>query len=84
MPFLTARRRRARAAGGLKAREEGGRRLTVLVRSADNVFRLGGDEFAIIQSYVTSERDAEALCERIIARRGGRGDDDATFCAGRR
>lgn len=43
------------------------RRLTSLVRSADDVSRLGGDEFAIVQTGVGGTRDAEALCERIIA-----------------
>lgn len=43
------------------------RRLTALVRSADDVARLGGDEFGVIQTDVTCGRDVEALCERIIA-----------------
>jgi diguanylate cyclase (GGDEF)-like protein len=43
------------------------RRLTGLVRSADDVSRLGGDEFAIVQTGVGDPRDVEALCERIIA-----------------
>jgi diguanylate cyclase (GGDEF)-like protein len=43
------------------------RRLTGLMRGADDVSRLGGDEFGVIQTGVTSTRDVEALCERIIA-----------------
>jgi len=43
------------------------RRLTALVRTADDVSRLGGDEFAIVQSDVSGEDDAKALCERVIA-----------------
>ncbi len=43
------------------------RRLTSLVRSADDVSRLGGDEFGVIQTGVKDVGDVESLCERIIA-----------------
>ena len=42
------------------------RRLTVAVREDDTVARIGGDEFAIIQAGVTSVKDTESLCRRII------------------
>ena len=42
------------------------RRLTGAVREKDTVARIGGDEFAIIQTGVTSVKDTELLCRRII------------------
>ena len=42
------------------------RRLTAAVRENDTVARIGGDEFAIIQTGITSVKDTESLCRRII------------------
>jgi diguanylate cyclase (GGDEF)-like protein len=43
-------------------------RLQPLVRETDTIARLGGDEFAILQSDIKSNRDCEALADRIIAK----------------
>jgi diguanylate cyclase (GGDEF)-like protein len=43
------------------------RRLSRVVRESDTVARLGGDEFAIIQTGVSSKRDSQLLCTRILA-----------------
>lgn len=43
-----------------------GHRLSELVRESDTVGRLGGDEFVVIVEGMTSTRDIQRLCERII------------------
>lgn len=42
------------------------KRLRKLTRETDTVARLGGDEFVVVQSGVSSERDAQLLCHRIV------------------
>ncbi len=42
-------------------------RLQSVSRDGDTIARLGGDEFAIIQSSITSVKEAESLSDRIIA-----------------
>lgn len=44
-----------------------GHRLSALVRESDTVGRLGGDEFVVIVENISSTRDIERLCGRIIA-----------------
>lgn len=43
-----------------------GRRLSSVVREVDTIARIGGDEFAIIQTGISSVKDCETLCRRII------------------
>lgn len=41
-------------------------RVSELTRETDTVARLGGDEFVVVQSGISTERDAQLLCRRII------------------
>lgn len=45
---------------------EVGHRVSALVGEHDTVGRLGGDEFVVIMDNVTSARDIQRLCEKII------------------
>lgn len=42
------------------------KRVNALTRETDTVARLGGDEFVVVQSGISSERDAQLLCRRIV------------------
>ncbi len=41
-------------------------RVTALTRETDTVARLGGDEFVLVQSNISTVKDAQALCRRIF------------------
>lgn len=41
-------------------------RVSKLTRETDTVARLGGDEFVIVQSGISTKKDAQLLCRRII------------------
>jgi len=43
-----------------------GQRLRRILDEDDTVFRIGGDEFAIVLNAVTTIRDVEKICQRII------------------
>jgi diguanylate cyclase (GGDEF)-like protein len=53
-------------AAGDELIREFGRRLGATIRASDTAARLGGDEFAIIQTDVSSLKDTDDLCQRIV------------------
>ncbi|MEK1907782.1 MAG: EAL domain-containing protein [Pseudomonas sp.] len=53
-------------AAGDQVLHEVSRRLIECVRSEDLVARTGGDEFVLILSYIGSQSDIEALCQRLL------------------
>jgi diguanylate cyclase (GGDEF)-like protein len=53
-------------AAGDELIREFGRRLCATIRASDTAARLGGDEFAIIQTDVSSLKDTDDLCRRIV------------------
>lgn len=46
-------------------------KVTSLTRETDTVARLGGDEFVVVQSGISTVRDAQLLCRRIVESLGG-------------